>query len=69
MGENYKNCGASADGICPECGYESQDEGVKCNMCGFKGGESDLIIIRETYESFHACPNCKTDAYLSDVRS
>lgn len=40
---------------------------VKCNNCDFKGQEDDLIIANDEGEYIKACPNCKTDWYLSDI--
>ena len=44
---------------------------VKCNNCEWTGNEEDLILIKETKsdDSFKACPNCKTDAYLQNIET
>lgn len=41
---------------------------VKCCNCDFKGHEEDLIITNDDGEYIKACPNCKTDWYLSDIQ-
>ena len=44
---------------------------VRCNKCDWKGEEEDLKFILEDENDLesgiNACPNCKTDGYLSDV--
>ena len=37
MGENYENCGASEDGVCPECGVEDDDN------AGYEQWEHDQL--------------------------
>ena len=49
---------------------------VRCNMCNWKGYEDELEIIPEAVHIrgeeddvtfIKACPNCKTDGYLTDI--
>jgi len=41
---------------------------IKCNDCDFIGFEDDLEIFSDNTEYFKACPNCKTDEYLMDIK-
>lgn len=38
-----------------------------CNKCEWKGLESELKLMKEDREYHKACPNCLTDAYLTDL--
>jgi len=40
---------------------------VKCNNCDWEGMNSDLIDFSDEHGEGKGCPNCKTDAYLSDI--
>jgi len=42
---------------------------IKCNDCDFIGFEDDLEIFSDNTEYFKACPNCKTDEYLMDIKT
>ena len=45
---------------------------VMCNKCDWRGDEEDLLFILEDKEDLesglNACPNCKTDGYLTNNR-
>jgi len=43
MGENYENCGASEDGVCPECGNEEETDFLPSFEGTFEGREYEVI--------------------------
>ena len=40
---------------------------IKCNMCGWKGKDEDLVMFKDKDGFGQRCPKCKTDAYLMDI--
>lgn len=45
-------------------------DNVTCNNCDWRGNDYDLAKVREaeTGDIMDACPNCRTDAYLMDIK-
>lgn len=48
---------------------------VRCNNCEWQGKEEDLVLLQEEPQEgdvdidfYTGCPNCKTDAYLADIK-
>ena len=45
---------------------------VRCNKCGWIGKQDELEhtaeIVEEKTEWINACPSCKTDHYLMDLK-
>lgn len=41
---------------------------IRCNNCMREYEEDDLVLMRDKGGDWmHACPDCKTDAYLMDM--
>jgi hypothetical protein len=41
--------------------------GLKCNMCGWRGEEEDLVSFEDEDGFGKGCPTCENDHYLMDV--
>lgn len=65
--EAYYVAEAVAEAILYYKDDENDTQSVQCNMCMWRGDEDDLTLEKEEDETFKACPNCKTDAYLMDL--
>ena len=67
IGENYENCGASEDGVCPECGLD-QEAKYDTELSGFISINSkDILSVSLNKEEmgidYHMRKNC---TYLDD---
>ena len=50
--------------------FGAEDEiTVKCNMCGWRGEEEDLVMFEDEDGFGKGCPKCETDAYLMDLEA